>query len=94
MPYREAVYEQGGPPAFSRAAWSQARAPLAARSPLINLPFLEDARLARPLSESKVPPAPAPSFSLLRFDTSLLLRHSIFFDLIPISCSVILYSSI
>jgi hypothetical protein len=52
-PPQDVLYEQGDGPEFSRATWQQAKGELEKQTPFINLPYLVDSQLARPLTESK-----------------------------------------
>jgi glutathione S-transferase len=51
--YEEELYEQGDAPEFSREQWTRAKPVLAAQNPFMNLPYLIDKELQRPLTESK-----------------------------------------
>ena len=50
---QDVMYEQGEGPDFSRVAWLRVRPELDKQTPFMNLPYLIDAQLERPLTESK-----------------------------------------
>lgn len=51
--YSEELYEQGEGPEYSRKMWLDAKQLMKEDNPLINLPYLRDSELVRPLTESK-----------------------------------------